>query len=244
MYKTSSKHVDSFVKTNGDPDIIQVLEFFENRDDAFEHEKLLLESNNIRNNDKFINRSIPGVCNGYAEGPRSKEHRRKISVALKGKKKAAWVIEKRKQTLKERYPDGLKRSDETKKKTSDSLKIHYEEPSSREAARQRNNDRLSDPEKLDSWLDKIHSEDSRNIRSEKRKELVKDPDFIAKLKEGINASFEGERGERRRRSLSSTANKTQSKKVRCACGYETNYMTMGRHAKICNQYSKETRTLI
>lgn len=78
-YFTSSKHVKSFLKENGNPDIIQVRKTFTNRDKSIFWENKVLRRMKVIENDKWINRSNnkaihPDDCAKAFKGKTGKKH--------------------------------------------------------------------------------------------------------------------------------------------------------------------------
>ena len=113
-YFTSSKHVKKFREECGEPDIIQIRKIFVTKDSAILWEEKVLQKMNVRNNDKWLNKngcSAPPTYHGE-EHPNfdnkwTTEQKNIQSEKLKGKTK------------------GIKKSEEHKKKISESKKRNW-----------------------------------------------------------------------------------------------------------------------
>ena len=113
-YFTSSKHVKKFREECGEPDIIQIRKIFDTKDSAILWEEKVLQKMNVRNNDKWLNKndcSAPPTYHGE-EHPNfdnkwTTEQKNIQSEKLKGKTK------------------GIKKSEEHKKKISESKKRNW-----------------------------------------------------------------------------------------------------------------------
>lgn len=94
-YFTSSKHVKTFRKQHGEPDIIQVRKIFDNVDKCRLYEHKVLARLNVLNNDKWLNKNVNGRF--LPTGPMSEEHiaKRVASFKKNGKRKGvvAWTKE-------------------------------------------------------------------------------------------------------------------------------------------------------
>jgi len=118
-YFTSSYRVKELRIEFGDPDIIEVRKTFLNEDAAIKWEQRVLKRLKVRKNDSWLN-----VYDGSYYGstkPKSVEHRRKISIANRGKPHP-WAIASNKNPIKiaktaEKHR-GMKRSEKTKERQS------------------------------------------------------------------------------------------------------------------------------
>jgi len=116
-YWSSSKHLPLDVKNTHSK---RVLKEFSSRKQAIEHEIYLHHKYDVGKNSMFYNRAKQTTCKYDTTGvpnPHSKETRKKLSQALKGKKRTAEMVEAmRKRML------GTKQSLATCKKRSDSIR--------------------------------------------------------------------------------------------------------------------------
>ena len=83
-YFTSSKHVKSFLKLYGDPDIVQIRKTFTDSEKCKVFERRVLLKLNVLKKDKWLNKNINGLF--LPTGPQSTEHitkRVKKSLATK-----------------------------------------------------------------------------------------------------------------------------------------------------------------
>ena len=101
-YFTSSDKVKEFRQIYGEPDVIQIRKTFTTHDKARHHEGVVLRRLRVLNEEKWINEcfistklncKVPGSKSGV---PKSDEHRRKISEALRGRKQYEMTDEIRK----------------------------------------------------------------------------------------------------------------------------------------------------
>lgn len=84
-YFTSSKIVKDHIQKHGQPDITQIDKTFTNNNDARNYEHSVLTFLDVRNNKLWLNKST-GKCL-ETSGPKSEEHKRKISISQLGVKR-------------------------------------------------------------------------------------------------------------------------------------------------------------
>jgi hypothetical protein len=124
-YFTSSKYVQDYRKSVGEPDIIQIRKTFDSIEKARLWEHKVLKKMNVINNDKWLNKtdnisfSIEASLKGSItkKGKRSADHQMKINDARKNYKHSEETKEKISESNK-----GKKHSEETKRKISESNK--------------------------------------------------------------------------------------------------------------------------
>jgi hypothetical protein len=80
-YFTSSKHVKSFFKKHGEPDIIQVRKVFSDAEQCKIYENKILKKLNVLNRDKWLNKNINGMF--LPNGPQTQEHKQKRVESFK-----------------------------------------------------------------------------------------------------------------------------------------------------------------
>lgn len=83
-YFTSSKYVKQYRKQFGEPDIIQIRQVFDDKDDAFNWERRVLIKTGSKKSDNWLNRYDLNYHGAY--GP--KNHGDKVSKAMKGRIKS------------------------------------------------------------------------------------------------------------------------------------------------------------
>ena len=71
-YFTSSKHVKSFYKENGDPDVIQIRKIFDDSEKCKAYERRVLLKLNVLQKDMWLNKNINGQF--LPSGPQSTQH--------------------------------------------------------------------------------------------------------------------------------------------------------------------------
>ena len=81
-YFTSSKHVKQFRELHGEPDIILIKKLFNTVIECRDYEERVLRKLKVTKNDRWLNRGYSGKY--LPSGPKTKDHQRKISIALKG----------------------------------------------------------------------------------------------------------------------------------------------------------------
>lgn len=109
-YKTSSNYVKHFAKINGDPDVIQIRQTFNDVDKARKYESSVIRRMKMPENPKWLNRtdnisiSVEDALKGskVPRKPVSEETRRKISLSKIGMKQTTEANLKRSLTLKNR----------------------------------------------------------------------------------------------------------------------------------------------
>lgn len=147
-YFTSSKFVSQFRQENGEPDHIEILKEFDNREDALIFEEKKLREFNVLKEKNWLNRNICGhkfkPNDFWSDEYRTKimqikghqyseETKRRISEGLKGRKLSPEHIKNRTiaQSGKLRGP----RSEETKSKLREARKKQIMKPVSEETRR-------------------------------------------------------------------------------------------------------------
>lgn len=114
-YFTSSKVVKKYRETNGEPHIIEIIEKFDDFNDAAKLEQKLLTENNAAVDETWLNRTngnLKFLCKGH-----SPETRQKIGKVHLGKKRPESTILKMKEARKKQVI-----TEESKKKMSESAK--------------------------------------------------------------------------------------------------------------------------
>lgn len=105
-YFTSSKHVKTFRKKYGEPDIIQVRKVFDDVDKCRIHEYKVLERLNVLKDDKWLNKNVNGRF--LPTGPHSQEHiAKRIQSGLVTRKQNGTYG--RPQWTKETHPDAIEK---------------------------------------------------------------------------------------------------------------------------------------
>lgn len=131
-YFTSSKHVKRFQNKHGDPDIIQIRKTFDCRNRALLWERNVLFRMNVKNDGRFLNAShnmapFPSKFDRAKNfEPYIESLRGKTYEEIYGKKKGQQLRQERKENFDKYrgYTKGLKWSDKSKKKLSESIKGH------------------------------------------------------------------------------------------------------------------------
>lgn len=132
-YKTSSKHVLSFIAENGEPDIIRVSRIFNSRKEACDHEFKFLKRVSAIKNEKFLNKGMPASYGAVHDGMLGKTHSEQTKKLMSirnaeriksGWKPKAWT-EEQKQKVSLRMK-GVPKSDEHKAKLKFSCLIGVE----------------------------------------------------------------------------------------------------------------------
>lgn len=198
----------------------EILEFFDNPEDAFEYEKKIVNQDYVKREDTY-NLSIGGnVCILYGENngfygkkhspetlsiikekrsgqKLSEDHKRKISLASK----ANWELPEYRSKIIEKLT-GQTRTEETKQKIS---KAHTGRVCSEETKMKISENKLNyfanmtEQEYVD-WYNKIHGEEQRRKRSETLSGHVKSEEWVNKINrnpEKIRKTAEKHRGMKR-----------------------------------------------
>jgi hypothetical protein len=132
-YFTSSDHVQSFREYNGEPDVIEVRRFFDNRDKAIYHEHRVLHLLGVIRADRWLNRSAGGLSNpgrpaGWNHTEEAKEKMRQAALGREVSQEARDKMSKARkgQTLSEEHcrkiaeaKRGKPRPEDMKKRLSD-----------------------------------------------------------------------------------------------------------------------------
>ncbi len=119
-YFTSSKFVKEFRKENGEPDYIEILGEFLNKDEALQFEKKKLIENGVLKKQNWLNRCIGGLFFDVTGRKCSDIHKRNVSLSKIGKKRKPFSEEWRKKLAE--TSRGRKQTPEAKLKKSFALK--------------------------------------------------------------------------------------------------------------------------
>jgi hypothetical protein len=97
-YKTSSKHVKTFIEKNGEPDIIKIRKTFNDKNKARMWEEKVLKKLNVTNNDKWLNKIVGNST--FVNLGHSEETRKILSERKIGKRRSLSSCKKQSETMK------------------------------------------------------------------------------------------------------------------------------------------------